>query len=276
VTKEKPLRLKSKLLAGASTLVMAGGMIGIAAPPAHAVVTHVGDCGGSVALVKLASTTKGVGLTDQTQQVKITGAIAKDQTSKTAVNGGGTCSGVIRPGDLHVPNGAHSGLTAKAEAISFLGNTSCANGATAVAADATAANAYPPNGKITWTFNQTYVDLTTALVHPYKMQADVALLGFNPTPGPDVVDVGGIVLTGLNAGATVSGSIWEDPVALTHGASGYNTGYELDLATAAGCADGTPNNANILIVLSGGGGASATSLLGSNLPNSLSFDFGEP
>jgi hypothetical protein len=269
------LKLKSKLVAGASTLVMAGGMIGIGAPAAHAVVTHVGDCGGSVALVKLAGTVKGQGLTDQTTQVKITGNVAKDQTSKGVVNGGGNCNGVIRPGDLHVPNGPTPTLHAKAEAISFLGNVSCANGATAVAADATAANAYPANGKITWTFDTTYNDLLTGLPKPWKMQAAVALLGFNPAPGPDVVDVGGIVLSGVNAGATVSGSIWEDPVALTHGATGYNTGYELDLGTAAGCADGTPNNANILIVLSGGGGASATSLLGSNLPNSLSFDFGE-
>jgi hypothetical protein len=269
------LKLKSKVLAGAGALAMASGLIGVAAPAAHAVVTHVGDCNGSVALVKLAGVTKGTGLGDQTAQVKITGNVAKDQTLKTPVNGGGTCNGVIRPGDLHVPNGPTGALTAKSEAISFLGNASCANGPTAVAADATAALAYPANGKITWTFNQTYVDMISLGIKPYKMQADVALLGFDPVL-PDVVNVGGIVLSGVNAGATVSGHIWEDPVALTHGATGYNTGYELDLATAAGCADGIAGNANILIVLSGGGGASAVSLLGSNLPNSLSFDFGQP
>jgi len=156
-----------------------------------------------------------------------------------------------------------------------LGNATCANGAGAVAADAGAADAYPLTGKVTQKWNSTYVDLLTAAPKNYASQAAISLLGFNPVPGPDVVDVGGVVLTGVNAGATVSGDIWEDPVAKTGGASGYNTGYELDLANAAGCATASPtNDENITIVLSGGGGASATSLLGSSTTG-LSFDFGE-
>jgi hypothetical protein len=226
-----------------------------------------------VSLVKLASTTKGVGLGDQTAQIKVTGALAKDQTSKTPI--AGNCSGVTRTGDAHIPPPhTHATLTPKAQTTALLGNLSCANGAAAVAADATAATAYPGNGKITWTFTQTYNDVITGLPKPFKMQADVALLGFNAGLGVDVVDVGGIVLSGVNAGAAVSGNIWEDPVALTHGASGYNTGYELDLVSAGGCADGTASNANILQVLSGGGGTSATSPLGGTA-NGLSFDFGE-
>jgi hypothetical protein len=166
--------------------------------------------------------------------------------------------------------------------VSLTGNASCASGATAVAADATAASAYPLNGKLTWTFTQTYTDLITAKIKPYKMQAALSLLGFDPVL-PDVVNLGGQVLTGVNAGAllatTASGpspsNIWEDPVSKTGGASGYNTGYELDLASAVGCADGTAGNANILQVLSGGGGASSTSLLGSAPTNGLIFEFGE-
>jgi hypothetical protein len=154
-----------------------------------------------------------------------------------------------------------------------LGNATCANGATAQAADATAADAYPLTGKITQKWAATYTDLLTLATKNFTSQAAISLLGFDPVL-PDVVDIGGTVLTGVNAGGTVSGNIWEDPVAKTGGASGYNTGYELDLASAAGCADGTPNNANLLLVLSGGGGASSTSLLGS-ATNGLSFDTGE-
>jgi len=275
------LRLKTKLVAGAGSLVMATSMMAMAAPAAHAVVTTVGSCTGQVSLVKLSSPVKGVGLTDQTaRSVKAVGALAKDQTSKLLVNGGGTCNGIYRAGDKHVPSSAPGGgntvvgpSALLTQSISLLGNSGCANGATAVAADATANDAYPLNGKITQKWAATYTDLIKLIPKNFTSQAAVSLLGFNPV-GPDVVDVGGIVLTGVNAGANVSGNIWEDPVAKTGGASGFNTGYELDLASAAGCADGTPNNANILIVLSGGGGASATSLLGSTTTG-LSFKTGE-
>jgi hypothetical protein len=169
-------------------------------------------------------------------------------------------------------------LTPKAMATVMTGNASCAKG-NDVANDATADNAYPLHGKITWTFNETYTDLITAAAKPYKMQAMVSFLGFSPTI-QDVVDVGGIVLSGVNAGAVVSGQVWYDAVAKTGGASGYNTGYELDLLGSAKCEDdpaGPPgaalNNANILQVLAGGG-ASTPSLLGSVTPG-LSFDFGE-
>jgi hypothetical protein len=242
------------------------------AAPASAAPTPVGACGGSVSLIKLTSAVKGQGLGDQTAYAKAAGNLAKDQTSKTAI--AGNCSGITRPGDTHIPfTGPISTLTPKSQAVSLTGNASCANGPTAEAADATAALAYPLNGKITWTFTQTYTDLITAKAKPYKMQAGVAALGFNPA-GPDVLDIGGIVLSGVNAGAAVTGNIWEDPVAKTGGATGYNTGYELDLAAAVGCADGTAGNANLTQVLSGGGGSSATSLLGSSATG-LAFAFGE-
>jgi hypothetical protein len=280
------LKLKSKLVAGTSSLVMAAGMIGMAAPAAHAVVTNAGTCENSVSLIKLTTPVKGVGLGDTLDNVKAAGGLAKDQTSHLIVNGGGTCSGVTPHGDKHIPfppSGSNvvTGLTPKAQATSITGNASCAQG-NDVPNDATVANAYALHGKITWTFNQTYNDLITALPKPYKMQAMVTVLGFNPTPPGDSIDVGGIVLSGVNAGAMVSGGVWFDPVLKTGGATGYNTGYELDLAAAAGCADDpaspTPpgaalNDANIGIVLSGTG-ATTPSLLGT-VRNGLSFDFGE-
>ncbi len=225
-------------------------------PEAPTGPTAVGSCQDSVSLFKIKPT-----LTDQTQVgVKIAGNLAKDQTTKLPVNNGGTCTGVVRPGDTHVPQPTGA-LNPKSQAVAFLGNTGCANGATAQAVDATAALQYPPTGKITWTFTQTYTDLLTSLVKPYKMQAAVSIVGLSATQ-PDVANLSGIVLSGVNPGAAVNGGVWEDPVALTHGVTGYNTGYELDLTSAAGCADGTANNATIAQVLSGGGSTATPSLLG--------------
>jgi hypothetical protein len=276
------LKLKTKLVAGAGSLVMATSMMAMAAPAAHAVVTTDGTCTGQVSLVKISSPVKGVGLTDQTERsVKVAGALAKDQSTKALVNGGGTCHGIYRAGDKHVPSGAPGSgnvvvapTSLDSQSISLLGNSGCANGATAIAVDATVADAYPLTGKITQKWHSTYIDLLTLAPKNYASQADVTLLGFNPSY-LDVVDVGGTVLTGVNAGATVSGNIWEDPVAKTGGSDQYNTGYTLDIASAAGCADGTAGNANLTIVLSGGGGASSTSLLGSTGTAGLTFSSGE-
>jgi hypothetical protein len=306
MTRGDNLKLKSKLVAGASSLVMAGGMIGLAAPAAHAAVVlspviidttagpqTVGNCSNAVQLIKLTTPVKGVGLGDQTRDnVKAAGNLAKDQTTHVAVNGGGTCSGVTPHGDKHIPFPAtgsqgESNLTAKSMAVSITGNASCAQDAPAspgpatfdIENDATKNNAYPLHGKITWTFNETYNDLITALPKPYKMQAMVQVLGFSDTL-VDVIDVGGTVLTGVNAGAAASGSVWFDPVAKTGGNTGYNTGYEIDLFTAVGCQDdpavgpgATVDNANLLQVLSGGG-ASTPSLLGS-VTGGIDFSFGE-
>lgn len=257
------MHLKTRLLAGASTLAIAGSMFAMAAPAAHAAPTVVGGCGGQVALGTITPA-----LGDQTQiGVVAKTKLLKDLTTKTAI--AGDCSSAVRPGDpIHPAGGLVSPLTPKAEAASLLGNASCANGATAQAADATAAAAWPLNGKITYTMTQL-----NALGKPYAIQADIEGLGFNPA-GPDLLDVGGIVLKGAAVGAIVSGNIWFDPVAKTGGSSGYNTGYELDLTNALGCADGTPGNASIGTVLVGGGGASSTSLLGSTASGPV-FSLGE-
>lgn len=257
------MRLKTRLLAGASTLALAaGGILVAAAPAAHAAPTSIGGCQGAVLLGTITPA-----LGDQTQiGVVAKTKILKDLTTKTAI--GGTCATASRPGDPINPPGGAVLLNPKAEAASLSGNASCANGATAMAADANAAAAWPLNGKITWTMTQL-----NALAKPWQIQADVEALGFSPT-GPDVLDIGGIVLKGAAVGAIVSGNIWFDPVSKTGGPTGYNTGYELDLTNALGCADGTPNNASIATVLVGGGGASSTSLLGSSATGAQ-FSLGE-
>ena len=222
----------------------------------------IGNCQGQVLLAGASPA-----LTDVTQRsVKVTGALAKDQTSKLAIPG--TCAAPIRPGDPHVP-APPATLTPKSETLSLFGNASCS----APANDPNVADAYPETGKVTWTMNETYVDLVTAKVHPYKIQAAVSVLGINPG-GADVLDLGGIVLTGLAPGARVTGNVWQDPVVKTGGATGYNTGYVLDLAASAGCADATPGNATITKLLIGGGSTSATSLTGSSATG-LTFSLGE-
>jgi len=257
------LKLKTRLLAGASSLTLAaGGILVAAAPAAHAIPTSIGGCFGALTI---GTFTPALG--DQTQlNIVAKTKLAKDQTTKLAI--GGSCATASRPGDLIHPPGGAVLLTPKAEAASLLGNASCAEGATAQAADATAAAAWPLSGKVTWKMNEL-----NALGQPWAIQAYVQVLGLSPS-GPDVYDVGGIVAKGAAVGATVSGSIWEDPVINTGGASGYNTGYELDLSNALACADGIPANASVSTILSGGGGATSVSLLGS-VATGLEFSLGE-
>jgi hypothetical protein len=213
--------------------------------------TVVGDCSGQVLLGAVSPS-----LTDATQRgVKITGALAAVQHTTTKI--GGTCNASPRTGDPKMPPPSGT-LHPKAVGLSLLGNASCSTPTN----DSNAADAYPLNGKITWTMTEQYTDPTTNLVHSYKIQAAIAVLGTG-AGGPDVEDVSGIVLTGLAPGALVHGDIWQDPVVKTGGASGYNTGYTLDMTNANACADATAGNALIKKVLIGGGGTSSSSLLGS-------------
>jgi hypothetical protein len=169
---------------------------------------------------------------------------------------GGSCTAPPRTGDPNIPPPGGA-VHPKSIASKLVGNASCA----APADDPNAAAAWPLNGKMTFTMTETYVDGVTAKTKPYQLQANIAILGQGA--GPDVLNVGGIVLKGLGVGATVSGDIWQDPVTKTGAPSTYNTGYELDLAAAAGCADSTPNNASIATTMFGGGDGSSTSLIGS-------------
>src|SRR5262245_33051409 len=255
--------LKTRLLAGAGTLALAGSMIGVAAPAAHAQVTPVGGCGGAIILATFYDSTGAVlkPLTDVTAiGTTAKTKLLKDITTKTAI--GGDCSSAVRPGDpIHPAGGLVSPLTPKAAAAKLVGNASCAPAAD----DPAAAAAWPLNGKITYTMTQL-----NDLAKPYQIQADISVLGFDPVQA-DVVNLAFIVLKGAAVGANVSGGIWFDPVALLPkcdpGLPGaYNTGYGLNIAPAAGCQDGVPGNAAIDMVMSGGGGATDTSLLGSVAP----------
>ncbi len=192
--------------------------------------------------------------------------LLKDQTTKALL--GGSCTAPPRTGDPNIPP-ASGAVNPKAVAAALTGNAACS----APVDDPNSAAAWPLNGKITFTMTQTYTDMVKLTVKPYQIQADISLLGTG-SGGPDTVDVGGIVLKGLGAGAIVKGDLWQDPVTLTGGNTGYNTGYTLDLVGAAGCADATPGNASITNTMFGGGSASSASLIGS-VANGLEFTLGE-
>jgi hypothetical protein len=221
--------------------------------------TSVGQCAGSIALGTVAPS-----LADATQVgVTLKTKLLKDLGTKTAL--AGDCSAIVRPGDsIHPAGGLISPLTPKAMAASLVGNASCADASD----DPNAAAGWPLNGKITWTMSQL-----NELGKPYQIQADVSVSGTS-SAGADVVDVGGIVLKGAAIGARVGGTLWEDPVVRSTGASGYNTGYGLDLANATACGDSTAGNASISTVMIGGGGSTATSLMGNNAEG-ITFTLGE-
>ena len=246
------MNLKTRVLGATSALVLSGGMIAFAAPVANAVVTSTGSCTGSTTLTKLIP-----GLTDQTPAIKAVGAVTTD--SVTLANNGGVCSNLgSRPGSsVPQPPGF---VTPKAVSSALLGNSSCAQGASAKAADATNANAYSLNGKITTTMSQTYTDTISGLVKPYSTQAYISILGFSATAGPDVVDISGMVVLGLSVGSNVSGSLWENPAktAVTPDKGYKNSGYRELTALQAinalgGCADGIPNNVQMPGAAAGSG-----------------------
>ena len=131
------------------------------------------------------------------------------------------------------------------------------------------------NGKITWTFNETYFDPIANATKPYKMQADIAVLGAGAAL--DEINLAGIVLSGVNAGATATGSVWFNPAdkSVSPSLGTYNTKYTVNPLGAAGCADGTPNNASLTYIMEGGGDAATPSGLGT-VAQGLHFDVGQP
>jgi hypothetical protein len=101
-------------------------------------------------------------------------------------------------------------------------------------------------------------------------------------------DVGGTITgTGIPAGAVITAVNSATSVTIsanatasgtaTNGilnAGNYDTGYLLDISGAVGCQDTTPGNGTITTVLVGGGGASASSILGGT-GSGLIFSFGQ-
>jgi len=198
------------VLAAVGSLAMVGSMVAIAAP-ASAAPTAVGNCSGALQLATFKDATNApTTLGDQTAiGTTISSKLMKNLATSTNI--AGTCAAAVRPGDPQQPAGglAEGGaLTVKSVAGKLVGNLGCASGATAEAADATAAAAWSPSGKITWGFNEL-----NDLGKPWQIQAQVAFLGEDPSAAPDDVDLTGLVLKGPAVGANVVGAIWQDPAA---------------------------------------------------------------
>jgi hypothetical protein len=184
------VKIRTRVLALAGVVALSASFIAAAAPQAHATPVVVGSCGGSVGLGTLVGNGVGGGIGDQTGPVTATSHLAVSVVTKLAIPG--SCTTIVS--GTKVP---------KAIASKFTGQASCATGAAAIAADATRANIYPLNGAIT----VTNPDLTSS-------SAYISFLGVNASqPTGDVFDVGGIVTKGIGVGATVSGDIWQSPVA---------------------------------------------------------------
>jgi hypothetical protein len=261
--------LKTRLLAGAGSLALAGSMIGVAAPAAHAQPTVIGNCAGQVLLATFYNSAgSAISLTDQTQlSVTVKTKLLKSKVTKTAI--AGDCSSASRPGDAINPaGGLVSPLTPKAVAGKLIGNAGCATGPAAIAVDATAAAQWPLSGKVTFTMTQL-----NSLAKPWQIQLQLGVLGFD-TVVPDAINLTGLVLKGAAVGADVGGQIWFNPAVLAPVGTGHlDSGYDVDLASAVGCQDGTPNNASIVQVLAGGG-VTTPSGLGSITPGIL-FSLGQ-
>jgi hypothetical protein len=270
------VKLKKRVLATASVLGIAGGVVAVGAPGADAAITPIGGCTGQLGLGTFYDSANVLTpLGDQTALgVTIKAKLLKDLVAKTAI--AGDCSSATRPGDpINPPGGLVSPLTPKALSAKLVGNASCASGATAEAVDATAAATWPPNGKISWTMSQL-----NALSKPYQIQANVVFTGENPA-GPDAVNLAGIVLKGAAVGGQVGGAIWQNPaIKLAKTDPGYpghlNSGYAVDFANLIPCADGTPGNASVAQVLFGGGGATSTSAIGTAGVPGVAFFHGQP
>lgn len=273
------MNFKTRAVSAIGALAMAGGVAVYAAPvAANAADVSGGFCSGSVSLGKIVP-----GLGDQTAAVTVTTGLLTDLSAITPGKIGGACYGLKARSDN--PGGAAPGtLHPKAIAAKLTGLSSCAQGDPLVPADAafhdaTRANAYPLNGKQVVTMVEN-----DSLAKPWQVQSYITIKGFKPA-SLDVVEITGINIKGPSVGATVSGTLYEDPVSKYGSAanpgpvgaapakpwpSGY-TGYALDILTGnpLGCTNTTPGDASLTQVQVGDG----TSPLGSTGVTGLAYTF---
>jgi hypothetical protein len=254
------LRLKTRVLAAAGALTMVGSL-GLFAAPAHALVVPVGACSGSLSVGTVTP-----GLTDTTQAIVLSTKLLKNLTTKVAI--GGTCAGFVKFPIAAPPSGTEA---VTKEAAKLSGAASCSQTATGPGVDPgdpAAALGYPPNGKISLA---TATNSLSAYIHINGLTGDVA-------------GIGGAVTKGSSVGATVGGSLWENPaVKLLKTDPTYpgvgSSGYDVDptaLVSLLGCADGVPGTVTapgLTLAIVGDSGFSPSPLLGSPATG-LTFTFG--
>jgi hypothetical protein len=280
--------LKTRVLAVAGAVAMAGGMIAMAAPAANAAPTPAGSCVGAAVLGKV-----NPGLTDTPTNEVITTSVLKDTTTKAAI--GGQCTGlVLNAQDTAIQGTPPATIHPGSIATKLIGTASC---------QSTDQNNNPVVGDYPLTGKQTTNSITTELNNigkKWQMQAYITIQGFDPS-ALDVVDVTGLVSKGLSVGAVETATFWENPVVKGTDPEGdgtnnptadganhtddniFNSGYSVDdnfaLNTLVKCLGGTPLGEipapGITTVAIGGGGATASSpILGSNAAGA-SFALGQ-
>jgi hypothetical protein len=158
-----------------------------------------------------------------------------------------------------------STLHPKAIALKFTGLASCTSTTSAIAADATKANAFALSGKVTITMTEL-----DALGKPFQSAAYVTVKGYDPTKS-DVLQISGQVTKGASIGATVTARLYLDAVTkiLPAVKPPAGNGYQADPTTGGHCTDGTAGNASVLQAQIGDG----TSLFGSTGVSGLSFGY---
>ncbi|HEY7440617.1 MAG TPA: hypothetical protein VIC35_14575 [Acidimicrobiia bacterium] len=273
---------KTRVLAVAGAVAMAGGMIAMTAPAASAAPTPAGTCTGALLLGKI-----NPALTDAEQNVTITTSVAKDVTTKAAI--GGTCNNMVENAQDTALNGAPpASISVGAVATKLIGTFSCQSDEVG----------YPLTGK------QTTSSVTTQLNNlgkKWQIQAYITIQGFDPS-ALDVVDVSGLVAKGLSVGAVETGTYWESPAVKGTDPEGdgtnnptadganhsddnfFNSGYSVDdnfaLNTLVKCLAGSavgeipPTSGVPLMALGGGGATTLSPILGSSAAGS-SFALGQ-
>jgi len=254
------LSIKTKLIGGASALAIAGGMLAFAAPAANAAVTQIGTCQNLLALGSAKSSTinpgtgKPYGIADVDNIDGSIGAKGVDPSVNKGTNLG-TCS---------FPSNATNGVpdADKPVVVWSSGTKTLTKWSTKLfsrefdcnTTDTTDQTEWSPSGALAMTFTQ----ITATTLKNEAITAQVTVDGFtdpdsNPATPSDVVKFHGIVTKGAALGSDVAGETEFDPIikdtAQTTGTPYF--GYSFDLGNALGCADATPNNANITTFMNG-------------------------
>jgi hypothetical protein len=266
------LSIKTRLIGGTSALVLAGSMLAFAAPAAHAAVTSVGGCNDLLALGTAKSTTVGDGITDHDNQDVALSAKGVDPNTLKGTNLGacGFNGGLSTPDNGKPVVKGFSGI----KSVLKWGVKLASVEADCNVNDTGDTTEWPLAGSLSITFTQlNNVGKNEAL------SAAVTVDGFtdpdnNPGTPSDVVAFHGLVTKGVAVGADIIGETEFDPTVKdkTQTTATPYFGYQYDLAQAGGCADATPNNANITAFNNGSVGGQSQ-LLG--LPvGGLDFQFG--
>jgi len=268
------LSIKTRLIGGASALVLAGSMLAFAAPAANATVLSVGGCDNLLALGTAKSTTVGAGITDSDNQDVALGTKGVDPNTLKGTNLGacGFNGGLSTPDNGKPVVKGFSGI----KSVLKWGTKLASVEADCNVNDTGDNTEWPLAGALSLTFTQL-----NNVGHNEAVAGFVTVDGFtdpdnNPGTPSDVVAFHGLITKGVAVGADITGETEFDPTVKdkTQTTATPYFGYPYDLGNAGGCADATPNNANITAFNNGSVGGQSQ-LLGLPVAG-IDFTIGNP